>query len=56
MKFHKKPFPIKYLRKGLFIIDESLQLKRNKKKGRRRTIKPKLSVNIKTGKYKGKIK
>ena len=56
MKFHKKPFPIKYLKKGLFEVDESLQLKRTKKKGSRKILKPKLSVHIKTGKYWGKIK
>jgi len=48
MTKRKKDFPIKYLRKGLF-IDEDIKEEETKKKGKRKVKKPKLSVHIKTG-------
>ena len=49
----KKELPIKYIRKGLF-TGEDFTKEKNKKEGKRRVKKPKLSVHIKTGKGRNK--
>lgn len=53
MSKKKKIFPIKYMRKGLFTDEDLLNEKQNSKV-KRRVIKPKISVHIKTGKGKNK--
>jgi hypothetical protein len=48
MTKRKKDFPIKYMRKGLFTDDDSMNDEVNKK-GKRRIREPKSSVHTKTG-------
>jgi len=43
----KKEFPIKYIRKGLF-LDEDITEEKSKKKAKRSIKKPKFSVHVKT--------
>ena len=53
----KKKFPIKYFRKDLFNKEDLLVRKFiNKGRKKRRVIKPKMSVHIKTGEFRGKHK
>jgi len=48
MTKRKKDFPIKYMRKGLFTDEGSIE-EETKKRGKRRVKEPKFSVHTKTG-------